>query len=115
MQSQKALSKVQSILSLEAMKTLVCNCAQNEAADKYRRVRLSKGGVKEMLEAQGVREAMLAMGWLQEGDYLVLPTAVKLGWMISSVPPKPAAHAVMRLIPTCSPRNIQPITSIMNG
>jgi len=76
---QAALSTVKSDASLETMGKLVRNCAQNPSEDKYRKIRLTNEKIAAVLVAvEGAKASMLAMGWVEEGEFLVLPSGVHL-------------------------------------
>ena len=73
------LARVKSGASLEAINKLVRNCAQNPREEKYRRVRTTNHKVHAVLVAvDGAMSVMATMGWVQEGEFLVLPAGVHL-------------------------------------
>eukprot|EP00918_Siedleckia_nematoides_P035321 GHVU01076734.1.p1 GENE.GHVU01076734.1~~GHVU01076734.1.p1 ORF type:complete len:185 (+),score=55.44 GHVU01076734.1:26-556(+) len=76
---QAALALVKSDASLETMNKLVRNCAQNPGEEKYRKIRLTNDKIAAVLVAvEGAKAAMLAMGWVEDGEFLVLPAGVQL-------------------------------------
>jgi hypothetical protein len=71
---QAALAQVKSEASLELIGKLTRNSAQSPAEEKYRKVRLTNEKISPLLvEVKGAKEAMMAMGWVEEGEFLVLP------------------------------------------
>ena len=76
---QAALATVKSDASLETMNKLVRNCAQTPGEEKYRKIRTTNEKIHAVLVAvEGAMDAMLAMGWVQEGEFLVLPAGTML-------------------------------------
>jgi len=76
---QSALAQVKSGDSLETMGKLVRNVAQNPLEEKYRRIRLTNEKISAVLVAvDGAKESMLTMGWVEEGEFLILPAGVQL-------------------------------------
>merc|ERR1712166_1546756 len=76
---QAALNAVKSDASLETMNKLVRNCAQNPTEEKFRKIRLTNEKIAAVLVAvEHAKEAMLAMGWVEEGEFLVLPAGRNL-------------------------------------
>lgn len=63
------------------MNKLARNAAQNPAEEKYRKVRLTNEKIAALLVAvEGAKEAMIEMGWVEEGEFLVLPAGVQLAF-----------------------------------
>lgn len=76
---QGELEKVKSDASLETMNKLVRNCVQNPGEEKYRRIRTTNEKIHAMLVAvDGAMSVMQTMGWVQEGEFLVLPAGAHL-------------------------------------
>ena len=78
---QAALAKVKSDASLETINKLVRNVAQNPAEEKFRKVRLTNEKIAAVLvQVEGAKQVMLEMGWVEEGEFLVLPARVQLSF-----------------------------------
>ena len=76
---QAALAAVKSDASLETMNKLVRNCVQTPGEDKFRKIRLTNEKIAAVLvSVEGAKTAMLKMGWVEDGEFLVLPAGVQL-------------------------------------
>jgi hypothetical protein len=86
-QAQAPLKSVFSLIKnpacLETMMKIVRNCAQastlpQSPCEKYRKLRLANPKIQEMLGSEGATAAMHEMGWIEDGDFLVLPASVNV-------------------------------------
>jgi thiol-disulfide isomerase/thioredoxin len=75
---QAALAAVKSEASLETINKLVRNCVQNPVGDKFRKIRLTNEKIAAVMAVEGAKTAMLTMGWVEDGEFLVLPAGVRL-------------------------------------
>ena len=74
-----ALTLIKSKESLATMEKLVLNCAESPGKEKFRKVRTTNEKIRACLAAEGAMIAMTVMGWVEQGDCLVLPPDVQLG------------------------------------
>eukprot|EP00930_Biecheleria_cincta_P036184 TRINITY_DN24828_c0_g1_i1.p1 TRINITY_DN24828_c0_g1~~TRINITY_DN24828_c0_g1_i1.p1 ORF type:complete len:352 (+),score=98.21 TRINITY_DN24828_c0_g1_i1:63-1058(+) len=74
----RALQLDGAIEALDLLETITRNVIQNASEDKYRRLRTTNEKLKPLFGQPGVLPAMQEMGWQEEGEFMVLPKAVKL-------------------------------------
>jgi len=59
------------------MLKIVRNCVEKNE-DKCRKLRRANPIIADMLRADGAKTAMWTMGWIEEGDFVVLPADIAL-------------------------------------
>lgn len=67
-----------SIEALDLLETLTRNAIQNFLEEKYRRVRTTNEKLSALFKLEGTLDIMLEMGWLPDGEFMVLPQGVQL-------------------------------------
>lgn len=66
------------IQALDLLETLSRNVIQNPSEEKYRKVRTANEKLAPLFGLPGAADIMMAMGWQQEGDFMVLPKSTQL-------------------------------------
>lgn len=75
----RALPLEKAIDTLVLIEKLVRNVVSNPKEEKFRRIRLTNPKIAEQLTTvSGAKDAMLEMGWIEEGENLILPSDCKL-------------------------------------
>jgi hypothetical protein len=64
--------------ALDLLEKLTRNVIQNETEEKFRRLRTTNAKLAPLFETPGAIQIMCCMGWQQEGEFVVLPSSVKL-------------------------------------
>jgi hypothetical protein len=76
-QESQAQAPLKSVLSL--IKNPAClETMMKIVREKYRKLRVANPKIQEMLRSEGAMAAMHEMGWIEDGDFLVLPASVNV-------------------------------------